>query len=86
MDLVVRVFNCRFRASLQLVDAAADFALCGARRGFQPDVVDLGEDAVLARQPAIAKRLPVGIGVERRSFVVEGTEEFGNGTVQRFGE
>ena len=68
MDFVVRVFNCGFDASLQFVDAAADLALCRTGRGFQPDVVDLREHAVLARQPAIAECLPVRFGVEFARF------------------
>jgi hypothetical protein len=84
MDFVVGALNCRFRASLQLVDAAADFALCRTGRGFQPNVIDLSEDAVLARQPAVAKGFPVSVGMERGDFPIEGGEQIADGAVERF--
>ncbi len=51
---------------LEGVDALAYVALGGAGRGLQPEIVDLGEQAVLAGHPAVAelfKRLGIGGGL-----------------------
>ena len=85
VDLVVRVFDRRFDPRLQFVDALADLALCRAGRGLQPGVVDLRQDAVLARQPAVAECLPVGFAVQRGGFGVERGEQIGDGAIQRLG-
>ena len=41
------------------IDALPDLAFVRPRRSFQPQIVQLSKDAVLARHPAIAKGLPI---------------------------
>ena len=82
VNFVVSVFNRRFHASFQFVDAAADLALGRAGRGLQPDVVDLREDAVLASEPAIAEGFAVCVGMQRGGFVIERGEQVGDGAVE----
>ena len=82
MNFAVRLFNCCFRPGLQFVDAAADFTLRRARRGFQPDIIDLSKNTVLAREPAIAKDLPVCLALKRSSFRVESGEHLSDRAVQ----
>src|SRR5207244_6723306 len=48
-------FSFNFR--LEFVDALADLALRFFGRGFQPEFVELGENAVFAREPVIAVRV-----------------------------
>ena len=59
--------------------------LAGAGRGLQPGVVDLRQDAVLARQPAVAKVFPVGLGVQTRRLGVERGEQVADRAIQRLG-
>ena len=59
--------------------------LASSGRGLQPGVVDLRQHAVLARQPAVAKFLPVGFGMQRASFGIERREQFSDGAIQRIG-
>src|SRR6185437_15902386 len=47
-----------FDLALELVDARAHVALGWAGRGFQPEIVDLRKNAVLARHPAVAESFP----------------------------
>ncbi len=51
-------FDSLFNFFLEFVDALADILLVWSGRGLQPKIVELSEDAVLARHPAIAISLP----------------------------
>ncbi len=81
----LRSLNRGFSLRLELVDPLADLALGGLGRGLQPGVVDLRQQAVLARHPAVAERLPVGLGLQRASFGLQRSEQFGDGAIERRG-
>ena len=78
-------FNYCFNFSFELINAAADFALLRAGRGLQPEVVDLGQDAVLARHPAIAEFFPRGFVGDGAGFHLERGGQFRDGLVERRG-
>src|SRR5580704_11265695 len=84
VKLSLSFFNRRLSTSLQLVDPLSYLALGRTGRGFQPDVVDLRQDAVLAGEPAISEGLPVGLVSERRCLQVKSREEISDRTIQRF--
>jgi hypothetical protein len=50
-----RAVDGRFDLLFQFVDALASFALGVFRCGFEPEIIDLGGDAVFAREPAVAE-------------------------------
>ena len=52
-----RRLNHLLNFGLELVDALSHVALVCSRRGFQPQIIELGQDAVLARHPTIAEVL-----------------------------
>ena len=83
MNAELRGFNRGFGARLQFVDALPDLALRFFRSGLQPCVVDLREQAILARHPAVAKRLPVGLGLQRASLGLKRSKQVSDGFIER---
>src|SRR5258708_28049687 len=71
LDFNSALLNLRLYILPQLVDALPNIALVCPRRGFQPKIVELGEDAVLARHPTIAKCLPVVLGCDGLGLSIE---------------
>ena len=55
-----------FDLGFEFVDALADLALVRAGRPFQPQFIELSEDAVFAPHPAITKCFPIALGSDRR--------------------
>src|SRR5258708_27443693 len=66
-----RHLNRLLNLGLQFVDALPDVTLIRSRRGFQPQIIELGEDAVLARHPTIAEDLPVILGRDPPPFFLD---------------
>src|ERR1700675_1379592 len=56
---------------LEFVDALPNVALIRSRRGFQPQIVELRENAVLAPHPTIAEGFPVILGTDRCRLLIE---------------
>ena len=79
----VAASTCFSTSALEFVDALADFALGFFRRGLQPEIVDLRENAVLARQPAIAEGFPVGFALDGRGFLLQRRQQLLDGVVER---
>ena len=72
-----------FDDRLDLVDPLSHLALGVFRRRLQPEIIDLGEHAVLARHPAVAEGLPVGLVLDGRGFLLQRGEQLLDGLVQR---
>ncbi len=56
---------------LDFVDPLSHVAFGFFRRCLQPEIIDLGEYAVLARHPAVAEGLPVGFILDGRGFLLQ---------------
>ncbi len=82
VELGLSFFNGSFRTSLQCIDALSDLALRRAGSGFQPGVVYLRQDAILAGQPAVAEVLPVGLVRERRCLRFKRSKQISDGAVK----
>ena len=72
-----------FDESSDFVDPLSNFAFRIFRRSLQPQIVDLGEHAVLARHPAVAEGFPVRFALDRLGFLAQGSEQLLDGLVQR---
>src|ERR1700687_5269046 len=72
-----------FNNTSYFIDALPDVALIRSRRGFQPQIIELGEEAVLARHPAIAKCFPVIFGTDRCRLLVERRQKLAHGAIER---
>src|SRR5215472_10147189 len=66
----------------KLVDPRAHVALGWAGSSLKPSVIDLGEDAVLARHPAVAKELPVVFAGDGTRLLINRSQQFANSLVQ----
>ena len=66
-----RGFDFRFNFSFEFIHPLADFALGFFRRGFQPQFVNLRENAVFTRQPMVAESLALSFVGQRSGFLVE---------------
>src|SRR5712692_5775035 len=70
--------------SLEFVDAASNFALGLVGRGFKPQVIDLGENAVLAGHPAVAEDFVISfISTDSIGFLFQSRAQLGHGGVER---
>src|SRR5271166_1159364 len=65
----------------QPIHPLADLALCLSRSGLEPQLIDLRQDPVLARHPAIAKVFPVRFVLDSRGFLVKRVVKIGKATV-----
>ena len=72
----------RFNFGFEFVDALADVALGFFRRGLQPEVVELGEHAVLASHPAIAEDFPVVFRCDCRRLLLQRGQQFAHRAVE----
>ena len=82
------LLRCRdglFHLMSELVDLLADVSLVSRGRGLQPSVIDLRQDAALARHPAVAKCLQIRIVSDRRAFLLQGLQQLTRGRIQRLG-
>ena len=79
----VRALHQFRNARLQFVDANPGLALRLFRRAFQPQIIDLGEDSVLARHPAVAKRLQFRVDANLGSFAGARSNALARSLLQR---
>ena len=70
-------------SSLDLIDPLPHVALGIFRGRFQPEIVDLGEDAILAADPAVAEGFPVSLGCDTLGFFFQRGEELLGSFVKR---
>src|SRR5258708_331153 len=68
--------------SLKLVDARTHLALGWTRRSLQPQIIDLGEDAVLAGHPAVAKFFPGVLRGNSISFLTSSVQQLADGFIE----
>ena len=66
----------------EFVDELAGVALGFLRRGFEPEIVDLRGDAVLAREPAVAEELVVVVAGNGRGFCFECRQQIARSRVK----
>ncbi len=76
-----RLFNLGF----EFVDTLPNLAFIRPGRGLQPEFVQLGQNAVLARHPAIAKSFPIVLGGDSSRLLLERSQKFADGAVERRG-
>ncbi len=71
-----------FDQRLELIDPLPHFTLGFFRSCLEPQVIDLREDAVLAGHPAVAEGFPVGLGGDRRGFLLQRSQQLLSSLVQ----
>ena len=75
----------RHNGGPKFIDTLSYFPLGIFRGRFQPKIVDLGEDAILAADPAVAEGFPVGLGCDTLGFFFQRGEQLLGSFVQRGG-
>ena len=67
---------------LQFINSLSDFPLRRARRRFQPEIVDLREQAILAGQPTVAEKFPLRLFRNRGRFSFQSRRQVAGGLVE----
>src|SRR5438552_650335 len=75
-------FDTLLNLDFKLVDPGAYIAFGATRSGFQPQIINLGEDAILARHPAIPKGLPSIFIRDGGGFLTHSTQQLLHSLVQ----
>ncbi len=80
---LLRAIDYLFDFSLELIDARSHVAFGRTGSCFQPKIVDLREDAILAGHPAITKLFPGVLGADRARLLAHRGEQLTNCAIER---